>query len=26
MELLRVNIANDGRLLSNKQERLSLVE
>ena len=26
MELLRTNIANDGKLMSNKQERLSLVE
>ena len=26
MELLRVNITNDGRLVGNKQERLSLVE
>lgn len=26
MELLRVNIGGDGRLIGNKQERLSLVE
>ena len=26
MELLRINITNDGRLVGNKQERLSLVE
>lgn len=26
MELLRVNITNDGKLVGNKQERLSLVE
>ena len=26
MELLRVNITNDGRLVSQKQERLSLVD
>lgn len=26
MELLKINITNDGRLVGNKQERLSLVE
>jgi len=26
MELLRVNITNEGKLVGNKQERLSLVE
>lgn len=26
MELLRTNIASDGKLVGNKQERLSLVE